>query len=121
MPAFCSAAAPSAIEGIWIVEPRTTGEFSLSPLAAATERVVKLLAAAIDHSVSPGWTTCGMLALAEAGKIASTKKEIVSRGRRRMALPCPRSRPRSTESADLRVPAAGLAGLRQPAARASPA
>src|SRR3954466_4757857 len=84
IPARWSAAAPSAIDGIWIVEPRTTGDVSLRPLAAASERVVKLLAAAIDQRVSPGWTTCGTLALAAAGKIASTKKEIVSRGRRRM-------------------------------------
>src|SRR4051794_23852527 len=84
MPAFCSAAAPSETEGIWIVAPRTTGEVSLRPLAAATDRVVKLFAAAIDHSVSPGWTTWGTLALAAGGKIASRKKEIVSSGRRRM-------------------------------------
>jgi hypothetical protein len=31
-------------------------------LAAASERVVKPLAAAIDHRVSPGWTVCGTLA-----------------------------------------------------------
>src|SRR3954452_4694536 len=84
MPAFCSAAAPSAIDGIWIVAPSTTGEVSLRPFAAASDRVVKLFAAAIDHRVSPGWTTWGTLALAAGGKIASRKKEIVSRGRRRM-------------------------------------
>jgi hypothetical protein len=49
-----SAAAASASEGIWIVVPATTCAVSGSPLAAASERVVKLLAAAIDQSVSPG-------------------------------------------------------------------
>src|SRR4051794_18744244 len=86
IPARCSAAVPSAIDGIWIVEPSTTGEVSLSPFAAASERVVKLLAAAIDQRVSPGWTTCGTLA--EAGRTESRKREIVSRGRRRMAPTC---------------------------------
>src|SRR3954471_2079081 len=103
MPAFCSAAAPSATDGIWIVAPRTTGEVSLSPFAAASDRVVKLFAAAIDHRVSPGWTTWGTLA--DAGKIASRKKEIVSRGRRRMGAPCPPRAPATTRRADLRRPA----------------
>src|SRR6476661_3896080 len=109
MPAFCSAATPSAMLGIWIVAPRTTGEVSLRPLAAASERVVKLLAAAIDHRVSPGWTTWGTLADAAAGKIASRKKEIVSGRRRRMALPSPASRRAATLFAALRRPAPGFA------------
>src|SRR4051794_13360925 len=41
-----------------MVEPSTTWLFSDSPLKAATVRVVRLLAAAIDHNVSPGITTC---------------------------------------------------------------
>jgi hypothetical protein len=49
-----NAVAASASEGIWIVVPVTTCAVSGSPLAAARERVVKLLAAAIDQSVSPG-------------------------------------------------------------------
>src|SRR4051794_32699275 len=103
MPALCSAAVPSAIEGIWIVPPSTTFDVSLRPLAAASERVVKLFAAAIDHKVSPGWTTWGTFA--EAGRIASRKKEIVSRGRRRMASPCPGPGPATTPYAVLRHPA----------------
>src|SRR3954462_7985142 len=82
MPAFCSAAAPSTTDGIWIVEPRTTGEVSLRPLAAAGGRGVKVLGAAIDHRVSPGWTTWGTPA--EACTDASRKKEMASRERRRM-------------------------------------
>src|SRR3954452_8133321 len=50
------------------VEPRTTCEFSDNPLYAATVRVVRLLAAAIDHSVSPGCTTCGTAALEGAAR-----------------------------------------------------
>src|SRR5947209_1276417 len=69
MPADWRAAAASVTLGISIVDPRTTGEFSESPFAAARALVVKLLAAAIDHSVSPGWTTCGTPA--EAGAAAS--------------------------------------------------
>ena len=48
--------------------PSTTCEFSDSPLNAATVRVVRLLAAAIDHSVSPGCTTCGTAAPAGAAR-----------------------------------------------------
>src|SRR5437764_14086351 len=55
----CSAAEASATVGIFSVVPATTAESSVSPLAAASARVVKLLAAAIPHSVSPDWTTCG--------------------------------------------------------------
>src|SRR4051794_40923402 len=51
-----------------IVEPSTTCELSESPLKAATVRVVRLLAAAIDQSVSPGCTTCGTAALEGAAK-----------------------------------------------------
>src|SRR4051812_1984856 len=50
------------------VEPRTTCEFSDNPLNAATVRVVRLLAAAMDHSVSPGCTTCGTAALEGAAR-----------------------------------------------------
>ena len=59
-----SAAAASASDGIWIVLPTTTWASSGRPLAAARVRVVKLLAAAIDHSVSPGWTVWGTAAVA---------------------------------------------------------
>src|SRR5919205_3844977 len=53
-----------------IVEPSTTLEFSDRPLNAATVRVVRLFAAAIDHSVSPGCTTCGAAADAVAAGIS---------------------------------------------------
>src|SRR3954452_24745133 len=48
------------------VDPSTTWLFSDRPLKAATVRVVRLLAAAIDHSVSPGCTVCGTAAWAGA-------------------------------------------------------
>src|SRR6266542_6215996 len=54
-PVRWSAAAASGADGIWIVLPRTTLEFSDRPLAAASARVVKLFLAAIDQRVSPGW------------------------------------------------------------------
>ena len=46
----------------------TTCASSGSPLAAASARVVKLLAAAIDHRVSPGCTVCGAPATARCGR-----------------------------------------------------
>src|SRR3954454_7005381 len=55
-----------------IVEPSTTWLFSDSPLYAATVRVVRLLAAAIDHRVSPGRTVCGTAAWAGAAMDIST-------------------------------------------------
>src|SRR3954447_18436056 len=63
------------------VEPRTTCEFSDNPLYAATVRVVRLLAAAIDQSVSPGCTTCGTAALEGAARkrANSTASNGVSR------------------------------------------
>src|SRR4051794_8732297 len=67
-----------------IVEPSTTCEFSESPLKAATVRVVRLLAAAIDHSVSPGCTVCGTEAL--AGTAAKRAKMTANSGVRRKAL-----------------------------------
>src|SRR6185436_11239084 len=51
-----------------MVLPRTTCELSDRPLYAATVRVVRLLAAAIDHSVSPGCTVCGTAAFEGAAK-----------------------------------------------------
>ena len=56
-----------------IVEPRTTWWSSDTPLKAATVLVVRLLAAAIDHSVSPGCTVCGTAADAGAAGISSAK------------------------------------------------
>src|SRR3954467_2290290 len=67
-----------------IVEPSTTCELSESPLKAATVRVVRLLAAAIDHSVSPGCTVCGTAAL--AGTAAKRAKTTANSGIRRKAL-----------------------------------
>src|SRR3954467_11772648 len=51
-----------------MVLPSTTCEVSERPLNAATVRVVRLLAAAIDHSVSAGCTTCGTAALEGAAR-----------------------------------------------------
>src|SRR4051794_6294307 len=51
-----------------MVLPSTTCEVSERPLNAATVRVVRLLAAAIDHSVSPDCTVCGTAALEGAAK-----------------------------------------------------
>src|SRR3954454_8303663 len=67
-----------------IVEPRTTCEFSESPLKAATVRVVRLLAAAIDHRGSPGCTVCDTAAL--AGTAAKRAKMTANSGVRRKAL-----------------------------------
>src|SRR3954452_9511740 len=66
-----------------IVRPSTTCEFSDRPLKAATVRVVRLFAAAIDHSVSPGWTTCGTAAPAVEGTRAETAKKTADSGRLR--------------------------------------
>jgi hypothetical protein len=54
IPAFARAEEASDTLGIWIVLPSTTFEFSDRPFAAASERVVKPFAAAIDHKLSPG-------------------------------------------------------------------
>src|SRR5919108_2444445 len=70
----CNVAAPSATVGTWIVEPRTTWASSGRPLYAATVRVVRLFAAAIDHSVSPGWTVCATEAAAGAAGIRLAAK-----------------------------------------------
>src|SRR3954451_2349436 len=67
-----------------IVEPSTTCELSERPLKAATVRVVRLLAAAIDHSVSPGCTTCGTAALAGAARTRANT--TANSGVRRKAL-----------------------------------
>src|SRR3954447_12499138 len=63
-----------------MVAPSTTCASSDSPLKAATVRVVRLLAAAIDHSVSPGCTVCGTAA--EAGAALATKIAALRRRRR---------------------------------------
>ena len=63
----------------------TTCASSGRPFAAASARVVKLLAAAIDHSVSPDCTVCGTFAPAGAEKIsvaASAAKSSVRKGRK---------------------------------------
>src|SRR4051794_19268870 len=54
-----------------MVLPSTTCEVSERPLNAATVRVVRLLAAAIVHSVSPGCTVCATAALAGAAAAAA--------------------------------------------------
>ena len=65
----CSVRAASPSAGIITVEPSTTFASGESPLNAASERVVKLLAAAIVHRVSPGPTVCGTAAGAEAAMV----------------------------------------------------
>src|SRR3954452_4345213 len=54
IPADWSAVEASEMLGMLIVLPSTTFEFSDRPFAAASARVEKLLAAAIDQSDSPG-------------------------------------------------------------------
>src|SRR3954447_21113632 len=68
-----------------IVRPSTTCEFSDRPLKAATVRVVRLFAAAIDHSVSPGWTTCGTAAEAVEGARARMANKTADSGLMRKA------------------------------------
>src|SRR4051795_3384216 len=85
MPAFWRAEEPSTVLGTMIVLPRTTCAFSDRPLKAATVRVVRLLAAAIDHRVSPGATTCGTAAPALAGAAATRAKKTAERRVRRKA------------------------------------
>src|SRR3954470_13412725 len=72
--------------GIWIVWPVTTCDVSDSPLAAASARVVKLLAAAIDQRVSPGCTVCATNALDVAGanSVASAAMATPRMERRKM-------------------------------------
>src|SRR4051795_790058 len=65
------------------VEPRTTWLFSDSPLNAATVRVVRLFAAAIVHSVSPGCTVCATAA--PAGAAAAAANTAASTGTARHA------------------------------------
>ena len=57
--------------GTRIVAPSTTCELSDRPLYAATVRVVRLLAAAIDQSVSPGCTVCATSAAAGAASASA--------------------------------------------------
>src|SRR5256885_1704980 len=94
MPARWSAAEPSATDGIWIVPPRTTLASGESPLAAARVRVVRLLAAAIDQSVSPGPTVWATLAVAAgaAQQVATSEHSRTRRMRRMFDLPCQTNR-----------------------------
>jgi hypothetical protein len=59
-------AAASVALGIRTVLPRTTCVSGERPFAAATVLGLIPFAAAIDQSVSPGWTVCGTDALAGA-------------------------------------------------------
>ena len=86
IPARPRAAAPSLSLGTSIVEPMTTLEAGESPFAAASVRVVRLLAAAIDHSVSPGSTVCGTEASAQAAE-ASSRVVAASAARRTVDRP----------------------------------
>src|SRR4051794_1724817 len=90
---LCSAEAAWYSLGIWIVWPVTTWAVSASPLAAASDRVVKLLAAAIDQSVSPGWTVCATNALDVAGASSVTSAAMATpRMERRKMYPSRRIR-----------------------------
>src|SRR4051794_17778157 len=81
------AADASATLGTFSVVPAITAESSDRPLAAAKARVVKLLAAANDHRVSPGWTTWGTDAAAGLAATAMNMSEIRTV---RMAFTVPR-------------------------------
>src|SRR5215204_373918 len=87
-----SAAAAWYSLGICTVCPATTCAVSGTPFAAASDRVVKLLAAAIDQSVSPGWTVWATDASAAAGanRVASAAKAAPMMGRRKV-YPFPRT------------------------------
>src|SRR4051794_35121657 len=74
----CSADAAWGTLGIWIVCPATTSAVAGRPFAAASDRVVKLLAAAIDQRVSPGWTVCATYAPAEAGASRATSAAMAA-------------------------------------------
>src|SRR5437773_10587185 len=88
--------------GTRIVEPSTTLAVSGSPLKAATVRVVRLLRAAIDQRVSPGWTVTETAA--PAGAAASNRPAMAMvtttgernweppRSRRRVPVIAPRRR-----------------------------
>src|SRR4051795_12965786 len=113
-----------------IVRPSTTWEFSDRPLKAATVLVVRLFAAAIDHSVSPGCTVCGTAADAGAAGIAKTMQNSNRRLGRNVtsviqvleAHRVPANPPREPERAELRCPAsqgswhARMVGARRPQA-----
>src|SRR5688500_8701873 len=75
VPVAC-AAAPSSTVGTWIVVPSITVASSAGPLYMATVGVVRLFAAEIDHSVSPGATTWG--ADATALEHASSMRTIAA-------------------------------------------
>src|SRR3954447_1409816 len=91
MPRAVSADAASETLGIVTVLPRTTCESSDKPFAAASERVVKLFAAAIDHRLSPGWTTWGTPAEAgAAAPSATTRAAKWGQVRIFMSIPLPR-------------------------------
>src|SRR4249919_3593041 len=79
IPAACMAAVASATVGILIVVPSSTALFYDSPFAAASARVEKLLAAAIDHSVSPGRTMCGTDACAGAARARTDRIRTADR------------------------------------------
>src|SRR5688500_6188501 len=82
-----------------IVEPRTTWWSSDTQLKAATVLVVRLFAAAIDHSVSPGCTVWGTAAEAGAAGISRKRANSSSRlGRTFNDLRGPGSCPMVTRS-----------------------
>lgn len=77
-----SAAAASATVGTFSAEPSTTRASGESPLYAAKARLVRLFAEAIDHRVSPGWTTWATDAWAlPAGSSAAAAMNAMRRAR----------------------------------------
>src|SRR5215211_1014521 len=107
-PDRADAASPSL--GIQIVCPRTTLAVSGRPLAAASERVVKLFAAAIDQTVSPGPTVCATRAQAGAASISvSVAARAAIRKERRNEYPFSSTVPGPSRSR--RAPPAGGAPL----------
>src|SRR3954452_14689696 len=86
MIAGCDARAAEAsdTDGTVIVLPSTTFESSERPFATAKACVVKLFAAAIDQSDSPGWTTCDTPAA--AGE-AATRPVVNASTRARAEIP----------------------------------
>src|SRR3954452_13852203 len=82
----CRATAAWTSLGIWMAWPAATAAVSGRTFAAASDLVVKLLAAAIDQRVSPGCTVCATKAPAEAGRNRAMSARAVALVRRRRKL-----------------------------------
>src|SRR3954453_3051730 len=69
-----------------MVDPSAACASGEMPLNAASAGVYRLLAAAIDHSVSPGCTVCGTAAPAELAAMAGTATAAIVSFRKRRAF-----------------------------------